>query len=32
MIDRRSRGERVDIVNTWRKIKEVKVLVCGGTV
>lgn len=32
MMDRRSRGERDDIGNTWRKIKEVEVLVCGGTV
>lgn len=31
MTDRRSRGEWVDIVNTWRKIKGTKVLVCGGT-
>lgn len=28
MVDRRSRGEGDDIGNTWRGIKEVKVLVC----
>jgi len=27
-VDRRSRGEKDDMGNTWRRIKEAKVLVC----
>lgn len=32
MMDRKIRGERDEIGNTWRKTKEAKVFLCGRMV